>query len=70
MTSQRLAALGINEDLSPDVDINEVNGYDMIDRTFGTTASEVIKYATPYLQAMQGNGTIATIKHFPGMVVL
>jgi len=67
LTSQRLAALGINEDLAPDVDINEVNGYDMIDRTFGTTASEVIKYATPYLQAMQGNGTIATIKHFPGL---
>ncbi len=65
--SNELKALGINEDLAPDIDINEVNGYDMIDRTFGNNANDVIKYATPYLSAMQGNGTIACIKHFPGL---
>ncbi|MGH2508432.1 MAG: glycoside hydrolase family 3 N-terminal domain-containing protein, partial [Ktedonobacteraceae bacterium] len=43
--SQQLAALGINEDLAPDVDTNQVNGYDMISRTFGDTSAEVIKYA-------------------------
>ncbi|HET8844520.1 MAG TPA: glycoside hydrolase family 3 N-terminal domain-containing protein [Ktedonobacteraceae bacterium] len=66
-TSQRLKALGINVDLAPDVDVNVVNGYDMIDRTFGNTPEEVLKYATPYIRAMQGNGTIACIKHFPGL---
>lgn len=66
-TSKDLAALGINEDLAPDVDVNQVNGYDMVTRTFGNTPSDVIKYAGAYLQAMQGNGTIACIKHFPGL---
>ncbi|HEY0754866.1 MAG TPA: glycoside hydrolase family 3 N-terminal domain-containing protein [Ktedonobacteraceae bacterium] len=66
-TSQELKALGMNVDLAPDVDVNEVNGYDMIDRTFGSTPQEVEKYAAPYMQAIQGNGTIACIKHFPGL---
>lgn len=66
-TSQRLKALGMNVDLAPDVDVNVVNGYDMLDRTFGNTPAEVLKYATPYIRAMQGNGTIACIKHFPGL---
>lgn len=65
--SQEMKALGINEDLAPDLDVNQVNGYDMIDRTFGNTPQAVEKYATPYMQAMQGNGTIACIKHFPGL---
>ncbi|HEX7737874.1 MAG TPA: glycoside hydrolase family 3 N-terminal domain-containing protein [Ktedonobacteraceae bacterium] len=66
-TSRDLAALGINNDLAPDVDVNQVNGYDMVTRTFGNTPGDVIKYAGAYLQAMQGNGTIACIKHFPGL---
>ena len=66
-TSKDLAALGINEDLAPDVDVNQVNGYDMVTRTFGNTPDQVIKYAGAYLQAMQGNGTVACIKHFPGL---
>lgn len=67
LVSQQLAALGINEDLTPDVDTNQVNGYDMISRTFGNTPAEVIKFAGAYIQAMQGNGTIGCIKHFPGL---
>jgi beta-N-acetylhexosaminidase len=66
-TSKDLAALGLNEDLAPDVDVNQVNGYDMVTRTFGNTPGQVIQYAGAYLQAMQGNGTIACIKHFPGL---
>lgn len=65
--SQQLAALGINQNTTPDVDVNQVNGYDMVTRTFGNTPQEVIKYAGPYLQAMQGNGTIGCLKHFPGL---
>lgn len=66
-TSQELKALGMNVDLAPDIDVNEVGGYDMIDRTFGSTPQEVEKYAAPYMQAMQGNDTIACVKHFPGL---
>ena len=65
--SQQLAALGINQNTTPDVDVNQVNGYDMVTRTFGNTPAQVIKYAGAYMQAMQGNGTIACIKHYPGL---
>lgn len=65
--SNEMKNLGINEDLAPDIDVNEVNGYDMIDRTFGNTPAQVLKYAKPYIEAMQGNGTMAAIKHFPGL---
>lgn len=65
--SQELKALGINTDLAPDLDVNVVGGYDMIDRTFGSTPQAVIRYATPYIKAMQSNGTIACVKHFPGI---
>lgn len=65
--SKDLAALGLNSDLAPDVDVNQVNGYDMVTRTFGNTPGQVIKFAGAYMQAMQGNGTIACIKHYPGL---
>lgn len=65
--SNEMKALGMNVDLAPDLDVNVVNGYDMIDRTFGSTPDQVLKYAVPYMRAMQGNGTIACVKHFPGL---
>lgn len=65
--SKDLAALGLNSDLAPDVDVNQVNGYDMITRTFGNTPGQVIQFAGAYMQAMQNNGTIACIKHYPGL---
>jgi beta-N-acetylhexosaminidase len=61
-----LLSLGLNTDLAPDVDVTIVPGYDTADRTFGTTAEEVNKYAGPNIQAMQSNGLIACIKHYPG----
>ncbi|MGH2496159.1 MAG: glycoside hydrolase family 3 N-terminal domain-containing protein, partial [Ktedonobacteraceae bacterium] len=65
-TAHDLLALGINEDLAPDVDVNLVNGYDMVTRTFGNTPDSVIKYASAYIKAMQGAGVVGCIKHFPG----
>jgi beta-N-acetylhexosaminidase len=62
-----LLSLGINENLAPDVDINLVNGYDMVTRTFGNDAPSVIEYAGAYLQALQGAGVVGCIKHFPGL---
>ena len=62
-----LLALGINENLAPDVDVNLVNGYDMVTRTFGNTPQSVITYAGAYMKALQANGVVACIKHFPGL---
>src|SRR6266487_1728500 len=62
-----LLSLGINENLAPDVDVNLVNGYDMVTRTFGHTPQSVITYAGAYMKALQGNGVVACIKHYPGL---
>ena len=64
--AQDLLSLGLNTDLAPDVDVSIIDGYDTVDRTFGSTAAEVIKYAGPYLAAMQGHGLVACLKHYPG----
>jgi beta-N-acetylhexosaminidase len=61
-----LLTLGLNTDFAPDVDVSIIPGYDTEDRTFGTTAAAVIKYAGPYLEAMQSHGLIACLKHYPG----
>ncbi len=66
-TAHDLSALGINTDLAPDVDVNLVNGYDMVTRTFGNTPQSVIEYASAYIKAMQGAGVVGCIKHFPGL---
>src|SRR5947209_17205256 len=62
-----LLALGINENLAPDVDVNLVNGFDMVTRTFGNTPDSVIKFAGAYMKAPQGDGRVACIKHYPGL---
>src|SRR6266571_555496 len=59
-------SIGLNTDLAPDVDVSIIPGYDTEDRTFGTTADAVIKYAGPYIEAMQSHGLIACLKHYPG----
>src|SRR6266480_4109225 len=61
-----LLSIGLNTDLAPDVDVMIVPGIDTAGRTFGTTAAAVIKYAGPYIEAMQGHGLIACMKHYPG----
>jgi beta-N-acetylhexosaminidase len=67
LVAQQLLALGINVNLAPDVDVQLVPGYDLVTRTFGTTPQSVITYAGAYMQALQGAGVIATIKHYPGL---
>ncbi|BCL82442.1 glycoside hydrolase family 3 [Ktedonobacteria bacterium brp13] len=63
-----LLSLGFNTNFAPDVDVSSVNDYIGYDaRSFGSTAQNVIKYVGPYTKAMQSNGVIATMKHFPGL---
>ncbi|MEO6890160.1 MAG: glycoside hydrolase family 3 N-terminal domain-containing protein [Ktedonobacteraceae bacterium] len=65
--AHQLLALGINEDLAPDVDVMITPGADTVTRTFGTTPASVIKYGGAYMQTMQSDGLIACIKHYPGL---
>jgi beta-N-acetylhexosaminidase len=64
-----LQLLGINTDLAPDVDVLQVDNQSayMDTRTFGYTPQSVIAYAGAYLRAIQGDGEIAALKHFPGL---
>lgn len=62
-----LQALGINTDLAPDVDVPIVMGPDQYMRTWGYTPQSVIAWAGTFLRAVQGDGEIACIKHFPGL---
>jgi beta-N-acetylhexosaminidase len=62
-----LQALGINTDLAPDVDVPVVMGPDQYERTWGYTPQSVIDWGGTYLRAIQGDGEIACLKHFPGL---
>jgi beta-N-acetylhexosaminidase len=62
-----LQLLGINTDLAPDVDVQLVDGPDQYLRTWGYTPQSVITYGGAYLRAVQGDGEIACLKHFPGL---
>jgi beta-N-acetylhexosaminidase len=62
-----LQAIGINTDLAPDVDVPVVQGPDQYLRTWGYTPQDVIKWGGTYLRALQGEGEIACLKHFPGL---
>lgn len=62
-----LLALGINTDLAPDVDVPVVMGPDQYMRTWGYTPQSVIDWGGTYLRAVQGDGVIACLKHFPGL---
>ncbi|HEY6405839.1 MAG TPA: glycoside hydrolase family 3 N-terminal domain-containing protein, partial [Ktedonobacteraceae bacterium] len=62
-----LQSLGINTDLAPDVDVPVVSGPDQYMRTWGYTTQSVIKWAGTYLSAIQGDGVVGCIKHFPGL---
>src|SRR5258707_11745952 len=62
-----LQSLGINTDLAPDVDVQLVDGPDQYLRTWGYTPESVIKFGGAYLRAVQGDGEIACLKHFPGL---
>lgn len=66
--AQDLLALGINVNLAPDVDVAlKPDAPDQVTRTFGYTVDSVEKFAGPYIKAMQSDGMIACIKHFPGL---
>lgn len=67
VSGREMAAMGINVNFDPCVDIL-VNWRNTIvnTRAYGTTASDVLKYTTPFIEGQRKSDIITCIKHFPG----
>jgi beta-N-acetylhexosaminidase len=62
-----LAALGINVDLAPSVDVNTANDNPVIGtRSFGSDTDLVARHAAAAVTGLQAAGVAACAKHFPG----
>lgn len=62
-----LAALGINIDLAPSVDVNTAADNPVIGtRSFGADATLVARHAAAAVTGLQAAGVAACAKHFPG----
>lgn len=62
-----LKSLGLNMDLAPDADINTNPANPVIgDRAFGTEAQTTAEMAAAAMKALDENGIIPVVKHFPG----
>jgi beta-N-acetylhexosaminidase len=64
---EELAALGVNLNFAPVLDIHTNRANPVIgERAFGQTAEAVNAAALPFIEAMQAEKVIACGKHFPG----
>jgi beta-N-acetylhexosaminidase len=62
-----LAAVGINMDLAPSVDVNTAAGNPIIGtRSFGASTGLVSRHAAAAVLGLQSAGVAACAKHFPG----
>ncbi len=62
-----LHSIGINLNLAPLADIlTDKRNHAIFDRSFSTKRDIVIEQVLAYVKALQANGVIATVKHFPG----
>lgn len=62
-----LRAVGINTDLAPVVDTRLIPNQVEWTRLFGDDPVTVDRYAGAFLQGLQQNGEIGTLKHWPGI---
>ncbi len=67
--AKELAAVGINYDLAPVVDL-AINPKNRVivgwGRSFGRSPRTVTKYASIFIEEMHNRGVITSLKHFPG----
>ncbi len=64
---KELKALGINNNYAPVVDVNTNASNPVINtRSYGENAQQVAKLGVAALDALQVQGVMATLKHFPG----
>lgn len=59
--------LGMNADLAPVVDVHTVDPAVLSTRMFGSDPKTVATYAGAFMNGLQQNGVMATLKHFPGL---
>ena len=65
--AKELKALGINNNYAPVVDVNtNVDNPVINTRSFGESASQVSELGASAVSAIQAQGVMATLKHFPG----
>ncbi|HEU5369636.1 MAG TPA: glycoside hydrolase family 3 N-terminal domain-containing protein, partial [Ktedonobacterales bacterium] len=62
-----LRKIGVNVDLAPVVDVHSAPQTVIITRMFGTTPQKVAAFAGAYLDGLQSQGVIGTLKHWPGL---
>lgn len=64
---EELAALGINMNLAPSLDVNNNPNNPVIGvRSYSDNPEAVSKYGINFIKGLQEKGIIATAKHFPG----
>ena len=67
VTALELAAVGVNLNFAPVMDVNNNPDNPVIDRrSFGESPELVSRLGVPYIRGLQRNGVLATAKHFPG----
>lgn len=66
LDARRLLASGINTDFAPLADVYQGGAVDE-SRMFGTTTNQVITYAGAFLDGLQQEGVVGTLKHWPGI---
>lgn len=71
LTAEIVRILGFNMNFAPVVDVitqergKFSNG--LFSRTFGSSKEEVFEFSQKYLEILQSNGVLGSIKHFPGL---
>ncbi len=67
ITAREARAVGIHWTNSPVADVNNNPNNPIINtRSFGEDAAQVAKFVAAYVNGLQEEGMIATLKHFPG----
>ena len=67
ITATELAAVGVNLNFAPVMDVNNNPHNPVIDRrSFGECPDLVSRLGSAYIKGLQRNGILATAKHFPG----
>lgn len=66
ITSNILRDVGVNMNLAPVVDINYDDSKIIGNRSYGSSALEVIRYTTISMNDYKEEGIIPVVKHFPG----
>lgn len=71
LIAESVRILGFNMDFAPVVDVvddeREQTGNGLYSRNFGRSSEDVVELAGAFLIALQKNGVIGCVKHFPGL---